>query len=59
MNTLNFVTAAIVGYALFVIGYAVLSPHGLAGPVTAKLCKMAKCEISYGDVRRSVRATSM
>lgn len=52
MNTLNFVTAAIVGYALFVIGYAVLSPHDLAGPVTAKLCKMAKCEISYGDVRR-------
>ena len=34
------------------------SPHGV-GPVTAKLCKMAKCEISYGDVRRSVRAISM
>ena len=31
----------------------------LYGPVTAKLCEMAKCEISCGDVRRSVRATSM
>ena len=31
----------------------------LEGPVTAKLCEMAKCEISCGDVRRSVRATSM
>src|SRR5208337_5165883 len=37
------------------------APGGAAGvgPVTAKLCKMAKCEISYGDVRRSVRAISM
>jgi hypothetical protein len=30
MNTPNLIVGAIVGYALFVIGYAVLSPHSLA-----------------------------
>ena len=30
MNTSNLIVGAIVGYALFVIGYAVLSPHSLA-----------------------------
>jgi len=29
------------------------------GPVTAKVCEMAKCGISCGDGRRSFRATSM
>jgi hypothetical protein len=34
-------------------------PVVVNGPVTTKVCEMAKYEISCGDVRRSVRATSM
>jgi hypothetical protein len=29
------------------------------GLVTAKVCEMAKCTISFGDARRLVLATSM
>jgi hypothetical protein len=41
-------------------GIAVIAAGGsFVGLVTAKVCEMAKCTISFGDARRLVLATSM